>query len=370
MGKKFRPFHATDFQSLMYPCFTFCYILGICPYKINASIFESSKSRYVVSIVLVCVCCVFNLTVIYNIMLISNFNEEIRNLEAISFHILNNFVMIITLILSGPRMRLLQTIMEISSKLPSKSYQKLSKLIHVKDIFGTIFLVVQLCVYIFQKQLVKLDCMSIVWLLLLLYQILLEFEINMLYINCVCVLKACFKRIDENVAYLQKIVIKPCVPTLVCQMQKNQFLIIELRGLKKQHLVISVTVQMLNVIFSLQLLATVVLTFSVITFEIYSYVVNWQDGILINIDMQLMFALFTSIGHYIIKIMLIVWACETNKNQAQEITITIHDLLNSTNDEQIKNELQLFSLQILHSKNVFSTKGITVDAKLLAIVST
>jgi len=43
--------------------------------------------------------------------------------------------------------------------------------------------------------------------------------------------------------------------------------------------------------------------------------------------------------YLIIKMVLIVWACETSKNQAQEIHTTIHDVLNSTRDEQIKNEV-------------------------------
>jgi len=43
--------------------------------------------------------------------------------------------------------------------------------------------------------------------------------------------------------------------------------------------------------------------------------------------------------YYIIKLALIVWACETCKNQAQEISTTIHDVLNSIKDEQIKAEI-------------------------------
>jgi len=74
--------------------------------------------------------------------------------------------------------------------------------------------------------------------------------------------------------------------------------------------------QMLNVIFSLQFLATIGTTFSIIIFKIYS-AVRWQDGILINIDKQFIFILFTSIGYYIIKITLLIWACETNKNHAR-----------------------------------------------------
>jgi len=43
--------------------------------------------------------------------------------------------------------------------------------------------------------------------------------------------------------------------------------------------------------------------------------------------------------YYVMKITLIVWACETSKNQAQQIRTTIHDVLNSTRNEQIKNEV-------------------------------
>ncbi|XP_011705077.1 PREDICTED: uncharacterized protein LOC105460330 [Wasmannia auropunctata] len=70
----------------------------------------------------------------------------------------------------------------------------------------------------------------------------------------------------------------------------------------------------------------------------------------------------------IIKIILIVWACETGKNQAQEIRSTIHYVLNSIRGEKIKYELQLFSLQTLHCKITFSTKGFNVDATFLAIM--
>lgn len=41
----------------------------------------------------------------------------------------------------------------------------------------------------------------------------------------------------------------------------------------------------------------------------------------------------------VIKMALIVWACETGKNQAQEIRTTIHGVLNRTSDGQIKDEV-------------------------------
>ncbi|XP_018369799.1 PREDICTED: putative gustatory receptor 28b [Trachymyrmex cornetzi] len=207
--------------------------------------------------------------------------------------------------------------MEVSSKLPSKSYQKLSRLIHIKDIL------------------------------------------------------ACFKNINDNLVHIQKIVIndmKSRVSNVICHTQRNNFLLIELRILKKKHLMTSNAVQMLNIIFNLQLLAAIVMSFLIVTFELYFYAVRWQNGVLIGLDWHFLDVLVTSVTYNIFQIILIVWACETGKNQARNIGTTVHDLLNSTNNEKIKYELQLFSLQLLHRKNTFSMKGLTIDATLLAAI--
>ncbi|XP_012063661.1 PREDICTED: putative gustatory receptor 28b [Atta cephalotes] len=160
--------------------------------------------------------------------------------------------------------------------------------------------------------------------------------------------------------------IKSCIPGLIYQ--RNQTLLLKLKALKKWHLRISDTVQMLNTIFGLQLLGTIVTSFINITFDIYSSVVHWQDGVFINFDMHFLHIFSSSIVYYVVKITLLVWVCETGKNQAQEISTTVHELLNNIKDEHIKNELQLFSLQILHRKNTFSIKCLTIDAKLLAAI--
>ncbi|XP_018369797.1 PREDICTED: putative gustatory receptor 28b [Trachymyrmex cornetzi] len=161
--------------------------------------------------------------------------------------------------------------------------------------------------------------------------------------------------------------IKLCVPGLICHIQRNQILLLKLKALKKWHLRVSDTVQMLNTIFGLQLLAIIVMAFTNVTFDIYSDVVRWQDGF-ISFDMHFFHMFYSPIPYYVIKMALLVWACETGKNQAQEISTTVHDLLNNIKDEQIKNELQLFSLQILHHKNTFLAKGFTIDTALLTAI--
>ncbi|XP_018310364.1 gustatory receptor for bitter taste 66a-like [Mycetomoellerius zeteki] len=269
-------------------------------------------------------------------------------------------------------MRLLQKIWEISSKLlPSETYQKLSRLIHTKDVLSVILTVAQEYMYFSKIRLLEtnhwiVNCLITAFIT---YLLQLEFHINMLYVNCVCVLKACFKKINDDLNYMQRLMtndMKSSVPSLICSTQRNQIFLIELKTLMKQHLMINEIVRLLNIIFSLQLLATVIVTFVEITCELYHYIVHWQGEVIITFDRNFLDTFLTSMTHYVMKVILIVWACETGKNQTREIGITIYDVLNSTRDKQIKGELQLFSLQILHCKNTFLTKGLAMDATLLA----
>ncbi|XP_028046982.2 uncharacterized protein LOC105830571 [Monomorium pharaonis] len=330
--------HATNFHSLMYPCFIYCRILGIFPNKLNASTFEISKSHYVLSTIVIYICCVINLSLVNNIISKTYLEEIIKNLNFFIFHIFNNLIVIITHILSRPRMRLLQTILEISVIIPQKSYQKLSRLIHIKDLLGIIFKHWHLYLF-FSKILESQITYSVVLLAMIVtYFNLMVFQTNMLYINCVCVLKACFKSVNDTLTHMQKLVMNDR-KSFTYHMQRNQFLPIKLKMLKKKHLAVSNAVQMLNKIFSLQLLATIAIIFFGIIFMLYMYIVNWKDGIYIRFNENFLDLLLSTVAYNIILILLLVWACETSKNQAKEIGIIIHDLLNSTNDEKIKHEV-------------------------------
>jgi len=330
-------FHARDFQTLMYPCFIFCRILGIFPYKINNSIFETSKPHYILSITITCVICVYELIFLYkfNASTKINFKAVITFIEVNSYRLIISCLAIVTLVLSNPRMRLLQTIMKISLGLSPESYQKLSRLIHVKDIFGFFFLIGRSSLYFYKSH------QNILYKIISIYTVLLSFQTDMLYVNCVCVLKACFEEINNSLLHMQQLIInnESCVFNIFCYKQRNPFVIIKLKALEKQHMMISNTVQMLNMIFSLQLLATTFITFFELCLKLYFHLVHWHNGLVIKLDEQMNGMFLSFMIYLIIKMVLIVWACETGKNQAQEIRTTIHDVLNSTRDEQIKNEV-------------------------------
>ncbi|XP_011705690.1 PREDICTED: uncharacterized protein LOC105460898 [Wasmannia auropunctata] len=359
---EWRLFHAKDFQSLMRPCFTFCRILGVFPYTINASTFEMSKPYCILSIIVTCVCNIYALITMFN----SSVSEKIDMLNLPAFladrwcFMLGDFIITVTFILTRPRIRLLQTILKISSRLPAESYEKLSRLIHAKDIIGLICLIGLMLPHVYTLQ---------INILLQVYINLVVFQMDMLYMNCICILKMCFKRINDNLAQMRKSIAnkEPHVLRLLYHEQRSPLLIMELKALEKQHLIISNTVQKLNIIFNLQLFATVAIICHNIIFNVFYNILSLLFHLLTDTPINLSYHVYflLNMGQIFTKIALIVWACETSKHQALLINTSIHDVLNCTIDEHIRDELQLFSLQTLHCNNTFCVKGFAVDAKLL-----
>jgi len=128
---------------------------------------------------------------------------------------------------------------------------------------------------------------------------------------------------------------KPHLLRRIYHEQRNPFLLTKLQALRKQHLMISDTVQMLNTTFSLQLLATIVLTFAELTFYLYFYIIYWE----MRNHMFYVMLYIISLMYYCIKISLMGWACDTGKDEAIKIGTNVHEILNDTIDEQIKDEV-------------------------------
>lgn len=95
----------------------FCCIFGIFPYKINNSTVEVSELCYVLSTIVICVFCIFEIIYLYfdisgSIMYMS----VSRSLKRHSYYVLGSFTAIVTL--------LLLSILEISSINYSRSHIK------------------------------------------------------------------------------------------------------------------------------------------------------------------------------------------------------------------------------------------------------
>ncbi|KAK2582226.1 hypothetical protein KPH14_004574 [Odynerus spinipes] len=262
-------------------------------------------------------------------------------------------------------MLLFQQLYVVASRLPPTTFRRLSIYIHAKDIFGFLFLVGQ-APNVQSKYLAQTfsKCLS-------LYTTLIVFIMDMLYMNCSCVIKECFARINENLRNLQHVLVmgEPHLLRRVYHENKNPLLLMELKAIKTRHQQVSDVLYQLNETFGYQIIITSTMTFAEVTFSLYFYILQNIGEKEVNLEKQIWYAYFiTAVGYYFVKLSLMAWACETAKNEAAEVGTAIHEVIINTTDKDVKNELQLFSLQVLHRDNTFTAKGLTMDATLLKTI--
>ncbi|XP_043259891.1 uncharacterized protein LOC122401676 [Colletes gigas] len=195
----------------------------------------------------------------------------------------------------------------------------------------------------------------------------------MLYMNCVCVLKACFRKVNENLEQIDKSLTKDIdytetqwVEKSPRDVQRNTMLLMKVKSLEEKHLRLSDVVQLLNKTFLIHIITLSILTFVNVTFNLYYYILWINNGLPSDLAKQIWYFQFlTSVFYFMIKFMMSIWACETAKNQALAIGITVHNALSNANDTLVQHELTLFSLQILQQDNTFSARVVTMNAALL-----
>ncbi|KAL0132250.1 hypothetical protein PUN28_000204 [Cardiocondyla obscurior] len=361
-------FRSTDFESLMYPCFTFSRILGLFPYKFNASTIRICRPSFVLSVVIICVLIYTGIYMVYQLDVYKKGvfkNNLVRSLDFHSFYIVSAFLTVTTLMLNRPRVRFLQTLLEHSLKLPPTTYQSLSKFIHIKDIFGFFYLV---------SEAILIASLNIVpyWRLMIgMYCELVRFLTGMMFINCVCLLKACFKKINNDLSHLREFAAnEPYILSDNYYKQRIPFLLLEITALKKHHQNISNMVKMIKIIFSLPIICTLLSCFLSIVFNLYYFMTKIKKSIHVSDKEKKAshyYYVVTTLINFI-EIVAIVCICESAKNQAMEIKSTVHQVFNRTFNKELKYELRLFSLQLMHRKNVFSVKGFTLDTSLLTSI--
>ncbi|KAF7392530.1 hypothetical protein HZH66_008363 [Vespula vulgaris] len=365
--KKYFLFRAKDYCSLMRPCFVISCILGVFPYHVTPTSLSISKFGYIYTTFVTGLYVVHVFIVLYqtDVSRILKYDSVPGMLQGNFYFILGTAVAVTAYYNIHRRLLFLQQLYLVASKLPSETFNKLSKYIHTKDIFGFLFLIGQMPNILNRSLVLTLSKCS------LLYATLIVFIMDMLYMNCTCIIKECFTRINKNLENLQRVVVtgEPHLLRRVYHEKRNPLLLIELKAIKMRHQQVSDVLQQLNSTFGSQIIITSLMTFAEVTFSLYFYILQTIDKKEINLEKQIWYSYFiTSIAYYSIKLGLIAWACETAKNEAAEVGIRIHEVVINTTDKDIKNELQLFSLQVLHRDNTFTSKGLTMDASLVTTI--
>ncbi|XP_046144669.1 uncharacterized protein LOC123988471 [Osmia bicornis bicornis] len=229
-------------------------------------------------------------------------------------------------------LRFLQELMEASSMVAPKDFNDMAKFVHSKDIF--VFLLLSSHVF----NCVKSGYTFVTVLnFTALFMMLVNFIMDMFYINSTCVLKACFMKIDEDLDKYRK----PVTRTFLRHKQSTASLLIKLKKLEAKHLQVTDIVQLLNKIFITQLVVTTVTTFTIVTFNLYFSLIPVNGG-----EKASKYPLFwywpyiPSIVYYFLKFATMIWACETATNKAEQIRLTLHGALSGATDLSVKREVR------------------------------
>lgn len=350
-----------DITSLLQPCFFLCRIFGLFPYNISTAGVSFSKPWYIFSSIIMsiyvgCGIYFFHQSHVSEVLA---FNSIPGMLQGNCYLVICTFVGLTTLFLSISRVSFLQDLLKISANVSSEALQEIGIFVYMKDILGFIFLIGQLPnmydknVYIILVKAFGLICTLVIFLT------------DILYMDCVTVLYLCFKNININLLELKNNILTEESQLLMrfFHERKNPILLLKLRTIKKMYHALSDVVEKLNLTFSLQIAASVTLTFAEVTFSLYFYLLHSQDEKSIDLDRQIWYSYFvTSITYYCTKLVGMIWICQMTKDEAIRTGSLVHEILINTEETQFKEEVRDYNFLIRLKQNPYSLKKINFSS--------
>ena len=341
-SKSWRPLRATDFESLMYPNYLMSLAFGCFPYKRESSAYVFSRARFIYSTLVVVVYVALLASTVYEVNFSRLHDNHIpKILDSNLFFALNGSVVVLMHLTSRSRLGVLQDLYETSQILSPEDFNYFAKILHAKDIIGYLFLVAHTPLFFQQDIHITIRHITVF------YIIMVAFSLDMFYVNCVCILKACFKKINENLLELKQPFINdkldletPRTENILYRGERNPLLLMKLKHFEERHLHISDVVLSLNKTFLVRNILLSVTTFIVVTFNLYFYILWANGGKPNSLEDQFWYRPYLSpVIYFMIKFSLMIWACETATNQALEIGTTLHDVLSCTTDKLVKREV-------------------------------
>ncbi|XP_012143007.1 uncharacterized protein LOC100883445 isoform X4 [Megachile rotundata] len=328
--KKWRPFHATDFDSLMYPCFLMCDILGIFPYKCGPSGYSISRTRFIRCMITATLFLSMLISIEYLLIVgIATVNTIPKIIHQHFYFFMMTTIILITHFQTRAKLYLLQAMLNISSMLTPKDFNDLAKFIHAKDIGIFLFVISHL------PNCFTADTHMTIRNLASFSTALSTVSMEMFYINCACVLKACFSKVNEDIYQLKK----PTSQKFLRNGQNTPSLLTKLKSFEEKHLLISNVVQLLNKTFFLRITIATCITFVSVTFNMYFFILRMNGGEngVSYLSFWYLPYISSAVFHFC-KYALLIWACESATSQAVKIRVTLYDVLGEVSDMTMKRE--------------------------------
>ncbi|XP_014212730.1 uncharacterized protein LOC106642467 [Copidosoma floridanum] len=364
--KNWRIFYANDFLSIMQPSILVCRLYGLIPYTVVNFRIRKSRAAFIHCTIVTFIYICISLVILYFINA-SIYSNRIctRMLQDNCFYILVNFMLICNYTFGTSVMKIVNYLATTTTKLPCEKFTKISKWIHTKDFIVYTLLIVHV------PKILSGDVPQIIRKLVGFYSTTAIYMLDLQYNNFVYILGICFEHINEELIKLKNNLKTDQAHLLrrVYHNRMNPVLFLTLRYLKQWHYELNEIVRKVNSTFSLQIIASVIITFTELTFGLYFYILDKRHKKMNNLEMEnWFFYYYTVVIYFSSKLLLLTLTCHNANNENSKTRKIINEILINTDDKLFKEEVHMYSLQLLHT-NIYIAKGIRMDASLLTTMS-
>ena len=328
---------AVAFSRLIHPSLFVCRFYGLIPYKrINGKILKSKFwRRYCIFLTsMFLLCSMFNLY-IYNV---SPYIAKISTwmLQANCFFSLADFIILSNNVFGLQVLKILQHLSRVTSNLPLKEITKISQWIK----WMNLLLYVSLMLHF--PNIFSGNSYNIISKAICVYAIGCVFLLDFQYISYVFIIANCFKYINKELTRLKNVIFTEKAHLLrrVYHSQYNPLLFIRLRQLKFWHYELNDLIRKINSTFNLQIIGSIIMTFTELTFSLYFYIYDIRNKKKRNLNNEAWFYYYQSIVLYFsVKIILLTLTCQFANDENSRTRAVINEMIINTNDKAFREEV-------------------------------
>ncbi|KAL7302222.1 hypothetical protein TKK_0004897 [Trichogramma kaykai] len=356
-----------NFADVMKPSLFICRLYGLLPYRMENEKITRSRLINIYCIAFTTLYLIFSMLNLY-ILNASSYVKRISTwmLQSNCFYALANFIIVSNAAFGSQVITILRTLEKVTRKLPKSELDKVAKWIRIKDLIVYALLIVH------APALFSGDIYNWIAKVIASYATTAIYLLDLQYSSYVYILGSCFKFINAELARLKDKAFTEKAHLLrrVYHRRFNPTLFVKLRHLKQWHYKLNEAIRKINLTFSLQIISTLILTFTELTFGLYFNIYDMRHKNVRSLNNEVWYCYYyTLVVYYTLKLFLLTLTCQFTNDENDKSHIIINEILINTDDKLFKEELYLFSLQLLHTNNTFIAKGVKIDATLLTAMA-
>ncbi|CAB0031581.1 unnamed protein product, partial [Trichogramma brassicae] len=258
-------------------------------------------------------------------------------LQSNCFYALANFIIVSNAAFGSQVITILRTLEKVTRKLPKSELDKVAKWICIKDLIVYALLIVH------APALFSGDIYNWIAKVIASYATTVIYLLDLQYSSYVYILGSCFKFINAELARLKDKAFTEKAHLLrrVYHHRFNPTLFVKLRHLKQWHYELNEAIRKINLTFSLQIISTLILTFTELTFGLYFNIYDMRHKNIRSLNNEVWYCYYyTLVVYYTLKLFLLTLTCQFTNDENDKSHIIINEILINTDDKLFKEELK------------------------------